>query len=209
MSRLVFSLPRHSFDRQIQVDKPDIKGRADIFKVRACMHTCSRRGDGWTSPHLPLLLTPTTQVHLKPLKLAGQMQEVANRMAALTPGFTGADICNICNEAAIVAARGNKTAVDLKDFEVGIQYQQCTSPPFPFIVCPAVPCPALSCHVIGMWRLFLILTSINQSTHSPPQQTAAAAGDGARDCGPGVAQAHLARGEAHRGLPRGGPRRRR
>lgn len=58
------------------------------------------------------------QVHLKPLKLAGALEEVANRMAALTPGFTGADIHNICNEAAIVAARGNKTAVELKDFEV-------------------------------------------------------------------------------------------
>ena len=36
------------------------------------------------------------------------------RLAALTPGFTGADIANICNEAAILAARRNKTMVDLK-----------------------------------------------------------------------------------------------
>jgi SpoVK/Ycf46/Vps4 family AAA+-type ATPase len=77
------------FDRQIQVDKPDIKGRADIFKV-----------------------------HLRPLKMSAPIDEVANRMAALTPGFSGADISNICNEAAIVAARGNKTAVELVDFEV-------------------------------------------------------------------------------------------
>ena len=78
------------FDRQIQVDKPDIKGRADIFKV-----------------------------HLRPLKLSATIEEVANRLAALTPGFSGADISNICNEAAIVAARRNKTAVDMVDFEVG------------------------------------------------------------------------------------------
>ena len=42
-------------------------------------------------------------------------------MAALTPGFTGADIANICNEAAIVAARGNKTSVELKDFELATE----------------------------------------------------------------------------------------
>ena len=58
-------------------------------------------------------------MHLRGLKLAAGLEEVANRMAALTPGFTGADISNICNEAAIVAARRNKTAVDLVDFEVG------------------------------------------------------------------------------------------
>ncbi|EWM24473.1 Peptidase, FtsH [Nannochloropsis gaditana] len=80
------------FDRQIQVDRPDIKGRADIFKV-----------------------------HLKPVKLSTGLEEVANRMAALTPGFTGADIANICNEAAIVAARRNKTSVDLADFETATE----------------------------------------------------------------------------------------
>ena len=39
------------------------------------------------------------------------------RLAALTPGFTGADIANICNEAAITAARRSKKKVDLTDFE--------------------------------------------------------------------------------------------
>jgi len=72
-----------------QVDKPDIKGRKDIFKV-----------------------------HLRPLKLSGEIDEFAGRLAALTPGFAGADIANICNEAAIVAARRNKSQIDMSDFEV-------------------------------------------------------------------------------------------
>lgn len=42
------------------------------------------------------------------------------RLAALTPGMSGADIANVCNEAALVAARGNKEAVDLVDFEQAI-----------------------------------------------------------------------------------------
>jgi AFG3 family protein len=76
------------FDRQINVEKPDIKGRKDIFEV-----------------------------YLKNLKLSGPAAEFSSRLAALTPGFSGADISNICNEAAIVAARRNKTAVDMTDFE--------------------------------------------------------------------------------------------
>jgi len=40
------------------------------------------------------------------------MDKYAKRLATLTPGFSGADISNICNEAAIVAVRRSKTAVD-------------------------------------------------------------------------------------------------
>jgi AFG3 family protein len=76
------------FDRQITVDKPDIKGRREIFKV-----------------------------HLKNLTLDGVIDDFARRLAALTPGFAGAEIANICNEAAIVAARRNGTNVTFKDFE--------------------------------------------------------------------------------------------
>lgn len=46
--------------------------------------------------------------------------QLAPRLAALTPGFAGADIANVCNEAALVAARKDKPAVDLEDFEVAI-----------------------------------------------------------------------------------------
>jgi ATP-dependent metalloprotease FtsH len=79
------------FDRQIQVDKPDIKGRKEIFLV-----------------------------HMKPVKLAGEAEAYAQRLAALTPGFVGADIHNICNEAAIHAARAKKDKVDMRDFEAAI-----------------------------------------------------------------------------------------
>ncbi|CEG44060.1 cell division protease ftsh [Plasmopara halstedii] len=76
------------FDRQITVDVPDIKGRREIFKV-----------------------------HLKDLALDGNVDDFARRMAALTPGFAGAEIANICNEAAIVAARRNGLKITFKDFE--------------------------------------------------------------------------------------------
>eukprot|EP01041_Mallomonas_annulata_P000104 gene104-146_t len=77
------------FDRQIVVDKPDIRGRKAIFEV-----------------------------HLKGLTLSEEATEFSSRLAALTPGFVGADIANICNEAAIIAARGNKKTIELLDFEL-------------------------------------------------------------------------------------------
>merc|ERR1719401_941932 len=78
------------FDRQIAIDKPDLKEREQIFKV-----------------------------HLKPVTLRKELdtEQVARRMAALCPGFAGADIANICNEAAIFAARRNSDMVDMEDFE--------------------------------------------------------------------------------------------
>jgi AFG3 family protein len=76
------------FDRQIQVDKPDLKGRKAIFEV-----------------------------HLKGIKLKDEIEDVAGRLAGLTPGFAGADIANICNEAAIVAARRMGESVCMQDFE--------------------------------------------------------------------------------------------
>ena len=76
------------FDRQVQVDRPDLKGRKDIFKI-----------------------------HLKNLTLEGPIDDYAGRLAGLTPGFAGADIANICNEAAIVAARRKGESVSVADFE--------------------------------------------------------------------------------------------
>ena len=76
------------FDRQVQVDKPDLKGRKEIFEV-----------------------------HLKGITLEGEIEEYAGRLAGLTPGFAGADIANICNEAAIVAARRKAESVSIQDFE--------------------------------------------------------------------------------------------
>eukprot|EP00538_Stauroneis_constricta_P000515 CAMPEP_0119547582 /NCGR_PEP_ID=MMETSP1352-20130426/1658_1 /TAXON_ID=265584 /ORGANISM="Stauroneis constricta, Strain CCMP1120" /LENGTH=988 /DNA_ID=CAMNT_0007592531 /DNA_START=189 /DNA_END=3155 /DNA_ORIENTATION=- len=76
------------FDRQITVDRPDLQGRKEIFHV-----------------------------HLKGITLEGEADEYAGRLAGLTPGFAGADIANICNEAAIVAARRKGESVTLEDFE--------------------------------------------------------------------------------------------
>mmetsp|Transcript_1508 Transcript_1508/g.1750 ORF Transcript_1508/g.1750 Transcript_1508/m.1750 type:complete len:896 (-) Transcript_1508:2150-4837(-) len=76
------------FDRQITVDKPDLRGRKDIFKV-----------------------------HLEGITLKDPVDNVAGRLAGLTPGFAGADIANICNEAAIVAARRKADTVSMDDFE--------------------------------------------------------------------------------------------
>ena len=80
------------FDRQIFVPLPDIKGRASIFRV-----------------------------HMKPLKTSLNKEEVSRKLAALTPGFSGADISNVCNEAALIAARDNNTEVSLHHFEAAIE----------------------------------------------------------------------------------------
>ncbi|XP_038207349.1 AFG3-like protein 2 [Zerene cesonia] len=80
------------FDRQIFVPAPDIKGRASIFKV-----------------------------HLTPLKTSLNKENLARKMAALTPGFTGADIANVCNEAALIAARELSSDISMKNFEQAIE----------------------------------------------------------------------------------------
>ncbi|RWS00764.1 AFG3-like protein 2, partial [Dinothrombium tinctorium] len=80
------------FDRQIFVPAPDIKGRASIFKV-----------------------------HLKPLKTDLDREGLARKLAALTPGFTGADIANVCNEAALIAARDLNDSIVMKHFEQAIE----------------------------------------------------------------------------------------
>jgi cell division protease FtsH len=77
------------FDRQISIDKPDIVGREQIFKV-----------------------------HLKPIKMSKNVD--IKKLAAQTPGFAGAEIANVCNEAALIAARRDKAEVDMQDFQDAI-----------------------------------------------------------------------------------------
>ncbi len=77
------------FDRQITIDRPDVKGREAIFKV-----------------------------HLKPIKISETLD--IHKLAEQTPGFAGADIANVCNEAALIAARKGKDAVDMSDFQDAI-----------------------------------------------------------------------------------------
>eukprot|EP01025_Chloroclados_australasicus_P061646 TRINITY_DN8104_c0_g1_i4.p1 TRINITY_DN8104_c0_g1~~TRINITY_DN8104_c0_g1_i4.p1 ORF type:complete len:688 (-),score=79.63 TRINITY_DN8104_c0_g1_i4:322-2385(-) len=79
------------FDRQIHVDLPDVNGRAHIFRV-----------------------------HLKTLKMDKPLEEYSQRLAALTPGFSGADVANVCNEAALIAVRNNKEQIGLLDFESAV-----------------------------------------------------------------------------------------
>lgn len=79
------------FDRQIKVDLPDIKGRKEIFDV-----------------------------HLRELHVDGDKNDVAQRMAALSPGFSGAQIANICNEAAILAARKGLEKINMECFDGAI-----------------------------------------------------------------------------------------
>jgi AFG3 family protein len=58
------------------------------------------------------------KVHLKPLKMAKDVDP--KKLAAQTPGFAGAEIANVCNEAALIAARKDKDAVDMLDFQDAI-----------------------------------------------------------------------------------------
>ena len=73
------------FDRQINVDLPDLNERKEIFKV-----------------------------HLKPVKIDPTVD--VDMLARQTPGFSGADIANVCNEAALIAARHDKESVGKQDF---------------------------------------------------------------------------------------------
>ena len=77
------------FDRQVLVDKPDVRGREAILKIHA-------RGVK-TAPEVDLKV-----------------------VAARTAGFAGADLANLANEAALLAARKNKPSVEMRDFEEAI-----------------------------------------------------------------------------------------
>ncbi len=78
------------FDRQVLVDRPDLKGRVQIFEV----HTRS--------------LVLGEDVDLK-------------RLASTTPGFAGAEIANVCNEAALLASRREGDRVSMVDFQNAIE----------------------------------------------------------------------------------------
>ncbi len=77
------------FDRQVLVDKPDVRGREEILRI-----------------------------HVKTVKLGDDVD--LKVIAARTAGFAGADLANLVNEAALLAARKDKTAVEMKDFDEAI-----------------------------------------------------------------------------------------
>jgi len=62
-------------------------------------------------------------VHLRKIKINPELSkdEYARKISALTPGFSGAEIANVCNEAAIIAARHDFDAVSLKEFEGAVE----------------------------------------------------------------------------------------
>ena len=78
------------FDRQVLVDKPDVKGREEILRI-----------------------------HIKGVKVAPDVD--MKLVAARTAGFAGADLANLVNEAALLAARGDKTEVGPQEFESAIE----------------------------------------------------------------------------------------
>jgi cell division protease FtsH len=78
------------FDRQVLVDRPDVRGREDILKV-----------------------------HVKNVKLDESVN--LQSVAALTPGFVGADLENLVNEAALLAARKEKVSVGMPEFNEGVE----------------------------------------------------------------------------------------
>jgi AFG3 family protein len=82
------------FDRQVEITLPTIKDRMEIFKV-----------------------------HLKKIKLNAEKsrEEYARKLSSLTPGFSGAEISNVCNEGAIIAARTDLQSVGIKEFEMAIE----------------------------------------------------------------------------------------
>ena len=80
------------FDRHISIDRPTMDGRKQIFLV-----------------------------HLKKIVTSVDMEYLTGRLSALTPGFSGADIANCVNEAALIAARGNATTVTMTHFESAIE----------------------------------------------------------------------------------------
>jgi cell division protease FtsH len=77
------------FDRQVLVDKPDIKGREQVLRI-----------------------------HTRQVKVGPDVD--LKKVAARTVGFAGADLANLVNEAALLAARKDKTAVQMSDFEEAI-----------------------------------------------------------------------------------------
>ncbi len=78
------------FDRQILIDKPDLRGRVQVLEV-----------------------------HTRNLKMSEQID--LKLLASQTPGFAGAELANLCNEAALTAARRDKDEIEMEDFQDSIE----------------------------------------------------------------------------------------
>lgn len=80
------------FDRHIEIDLPSLEERIEIFEK-----------------------------HLSGVTLEKSPSEYSRRLALISPGFSGADIANVCNEAALHAARFSKECVTSKDLEYAVE----------------------------------------------------------------------------------------
>ena len=80
------------FDRHILIDLPTLIERREIFEK-----------------------------HLSSVKLQGKASDYSSRLARLTPGFSGADIANVCNEAALHAARTSQKNVQVHNLEYAVE----------------------------------------------------------------------------------------
>ncbi len=116
------------FDRMIAIDRPDLKGREAIFLVHLKpLKLTDELSDEWNSEDTTEETNESSKLSksFEQSKSSVQMKEItlqlATKLAYLTPGFAGADIANVCNEAALIAARFNAPSVQLKHFEAAIE----------------------------------------------------------------------------------------
>ncbi|KAI7964249.1 hypothetical protein MJO29_004676 [Puccinia striiformis f. sp. tritici] len=131
------------FDRHIAVDRPDVSGRRQIFLVHLkplVLEGSIKAGDNHPTRNQQTKKSPQDEDRIEDegdndpfeLKVDGLDHEIdqivpdwliklSHKLAAHTPGFSGADIANVCNEAALIAARLSAESVTEKHFDMAIE----------------------------------------------------------------------------------------
>lgn len=102
------------FDRHISIDIPDVEGRKAIFKVHL-LKLALKCDEEITASNPDIDFNKYQELK------SGAIESLAGRLSALTPGFSGADIANCCNEGALIAAREDATSVEIHHFEQAIE----------------------------------------------------------------------------------------
>ncbi|KAH8926008.1 ATP-dependent metallopeptidase Hfl [Atractiella rhizophila] len=130
------------FDRRIEVDRPDVKGRRDIFVVH--LRNLVLTEDGKTAEEMITGKKPEKKAQKKDeeeeednsgefedripnlfdFPLPESLNNLIAKLATHTSGFSGADIANVCNEAALICARLGETWVQEKHFEMALERVQ-------------------------------------------------------------------------------------
>ena len=91
------------FDRQIYIGAPDIKGRASILKIHLANKKMAPDVSHTVFQHLNVIFQFQNYYYNNAFQM--ELEDVAKRLAARTPGMAGADLANVCNEGALIAAR--------------------------------------------------------------------------------------------------------